>query len=152
MKSQYPWLLLLVPILAGPGCASKKQATQPMAMSTPTSGDNVVVSTMQGAGRSIVNGTKKGYASAKAGIQKWVDPAASETASNLDKAGKEVDIDRQASTGPKTVVKGHTSEDGPTRTAQVTDDGESSAGRKATTTRVGTRPVGTNVADSFVSE
>ena len=104
---------------------------------------------MQGAGRSIVNGTKQGYASAKSGLQKWLDPAASETASNLDKVDKELGVDRQASSvkGPKTVVTGHTGDDDSTTTTRTAQ-----GSNKSTSTRVGTRPVGTNVADSFVIE
>jgi len=149
MRSRRQLLVFLVVMLAGFGCASKKQSTYSSSMAPPpSSGDNVVISKMQGAGRSIVNGTKKGYESARSGLQKWIDPSASETASAGDKAGKGLDdVDRQASTGPKTVVRGHTSDesDGPSRVAQGSDDRKS-------TTRVGSRPVGTTVADSFVIE
>jgi hypothetical protein len=73
---------------------------------------------MQGAGRSIVEGTKKGYQSAKSGIQKWIDPASAEPAPVRDSSKADTVSDRKG-TGGKTVVHGHQSDEGTTRTAQI---------------------------------
>ena len=162
------FMLALLVLMPGVGCASKRQATQPIGMSPPTSGDNVIVSGMQGAGRSlqgagrsIVQGSKKGLKSASDGIQKWLDPAsAEETASSVDKGSKAASIasDRQAM-GPKTKVTGHQDDDTPTQTARADslDDPASNTKRPtlsktSSSTRIGSRAVGTNVADSFVIE
>ena len=153
MRYGYRALLLLT--LAGLGCASKRQATQPNA--PPTSGDNVIVSGMQGAGRTIVDGTKKGYQAAKSGIQKWVDPA-SDTASSTDSSNGTSSSTKTATSG-RTVVHGHQRDSEPTRTAQASDDdpfstnaSTGSGSGSGNSTRVGSRKVGTNVADTFVIE